>query len=374
MCRRQVIALAVILLTLTQTCLAEDKVKSSKVRDDERIIFFPTAAHQSDDGVNWIVPIHGWIFEPEEKDIARRLVEAGLTEALDIDDQPPAKQRIFHQRIRNFLVDNESGKRIAISIGTRRFVLENSHKDGHFQGEIELSVGEVSRLSRHGKLTFNAVTHNDDGREFAGEVLLIGPTGLSIISDIDDTIKVTQVTDRKAMLRRTFLEPFEPVPGMANLYQQWAAAAKPTPGESREPFAVAFHFVSSSPWQLYEPLAKFTCDEDFPPATFHLKRFRLRPSGVMALLADPLETKPQVIRRILETYPKRKFVLVGDSGEKDPEVYATIAREFPEQIASILIRDVTDEAADSPRYHEAFDGVPDEKWQVFTDPTEIKSR
>ena len=75
-----------------------------------------------------------------------------------------------------------------------------------------------------------------------------------------------------------------------------------------------------------------------------------------------------MIQQLLQTYPDRRFVLVGDSGEKDPEVYASVARKHPDQIARIFIRDVTDEPADSPRYQSCFAELPAELWQVFDDP------
>ena len=390
--RRRALSLALILLAAVPGCSdeppqapsteagsgtavkveADVNVDSSKIRPDERIILFPTAARISDDGEEWIVPVHGWIFEPEENSAKRRLAVATLEELFALEAQPPQKQRRFKQRISRFLVDNERRKRIAVRIGNHVEVLPKSEEDGHFEGEVRLSLDEVRRLQQQSKLTITAVTHNDDGREFTGEAVLIGPYGLSVISDIDDTIKVTEVTDHKAMLRRTFLEPFEPAPGMAELYRGWAEAAADKDKPSSVT-AVAFHYVSSSPWQLYEPLSELTAAAGFPPATFHLKRFRLGPSGVKALLADPLKTKPKVIRQIIEAYPLRRFVLVGDSGEKDPEVYGQIAQDYPQQVERILIRAVTDEPPDAPRYRRAFEGVPAAKWQVFRDPAEIKA-
>ena len=60
-------------------------------------------------------------------------------------------------------------------------------------------------------------------------------------------------------------------------------------------------------------------------------------------------------------------MLVGDSGELDPEVYGKIYREFPTQVVAIHIRDVTQEARDAPRYKLAFADVPADRWTLFTD-------
>jgi phosphatidate phosphatase APP1 len=155
--------------------------------------------------------------------------------------------------------------------------------------------------------------------------------------------------------------PFEAVPGMAGAYSRWIG-----PGGH-------LHFVSSSPWQLFAPLTDLVSASGFPAATFDLKRVRPRDLLTTAdlLLADPLQTKPPAIRALFEKFPKRKFVLVGDSGEKDPEVYGPIAKEFASQVVRIFIRDVTGEARDADRYTRAFDGVAADKWVIFQDATKL---
>ena len=64
----------------------------------------------------------------------------------------------------------------------------------------------------------------------------------------------------------------------------------------------------------------------------------------------------------------RLLVLVGDSGEKDPEIYGFIARKYPKRVHRIFIRAVKGESARNERFLKAFEGVPQEKWSIFTDP------
>ncbi|MGB7326045.1 MAG: App1 family protein [Rubripirellula sp.] len=59
----------------------------------------------------------------------------------------------------------------------------------------------------------------------------------------------------------------------------------------------------------------------FPEGTFHLKQFRLKDSSVLDLLSSQQETKRSAIVPILEAFPQRQFILIGDSGEQDPEIY-----------------------------------------------------
>ena len=182
-----------------------------------------------------------------------------------------------------------------------------------------------------------------------------------MISDIDDTIKITEVRDRHAALRNTFLREFQAVPGMAEFYQ--------TLGRSNH---AAVHYISASPQQLYEPLAAFVRSNGFPAGTFTLKEFRWKDKSFFSLFANPEQYKSGVIEPLMKQFPNRKFILIGDSGERDPEIYARLAREYPQQIARIFIRDVTGEPAASERYVKAFRDVPPERWQVFRVPDELK--
>jgi phosphatidate phosphatase APP1 len=331
----------------------------STVKPDEHIIFFPTDASLSDDGQTWLVPVHGWIFEPEDTDVLRRAALKTLQKALGLDPTQPST-RTFEKRARFFLVDNERHKRIVIRIGETTHQLGPSDRDGHFAGTVSMPVEAVSTVVANDWLQLAAVLPEDDARKFQGSARLLQPTGISVISDIDDTIKVSHVADKKRLLENTLLKPFQAVPEMANIYRQWADDG------------AAFHFVSSTPWQLYEPLLAFAQEAGFPDATFYLKRMRLKDSTLLSLFADPERTKPQVIEPILRAYPQRRFVLVGDSGEKDAEVYGSIAAKFPEQVVQILIRDVTGESQDAQRYRRAFEHIPATKWTIFVDPNGLR--
>lgn len=66
----------------------------------------------------------------------------------------------------------------------------------------------------------------------------------------------------------------------------------------------------------------------------------------------------------------RTLVLVGDSGEIDPEIYGFIARKYPKRIHRIFIRAVKGEKSDDKRFAKAFEGIPNEKWSIFTKPLE----
>jgi phosphatidate phosphatase APP1 len=198
-----------------------------------------------------------------------------------------------------------------------------------------------------------------DARKFTGTVLALPRAGVSVISDVDDTIKLSDVLDHRAMLRRTFLEPFQAVPGMAEVYRVWATNG------------VAFHYVSASPWQLFQPLREFAGTNGFPQGSWSMKQWRLKDRSFKSLFEKPERYKVETLAPLLRQFPGRRFVLVGDSGERDPEAYATLAREFPAQVKAIFIRDVTGQGMEAERYRTNFSGLPGGLWRVFTEPSEI---
>ncbi len=332
----------------------------AQVRADEEIVFFPTFAHLTPDGQAWVMPVHGWIFEPERDSVARaglldRLRQTlGLREAAEEGD-------LFHERARLFLVDNERSKSVAIGVGGKQYPLPSSAPNGHFQGEIRLSAVEATPLMEGVWLRYEAVLPEGDPRRFRGAVQMVPQSGLSVISDIDDTIKITEVTDRAAMMRNTFCRPFRAVPGMADVYRRWAVEG------------ACFHYVSASPWQLHPALSEFIASAGFPPGSFHQRFFRMKDSTALELLESPVEMKIEAIGSILKAFPQRQFILVGDSGENDPEIYGTVARAHPEQVVRILIRNVTDESPDGPRMQAAFECVPADRWMLFREAEQIEA-
>ena len=330
----------------------------TELKRDEQIVFFPSQGRRVGGGTAWQLEVRGCVYEPE----SHRLTLAALREALELKhvEMTAAEEANFKERARLFLADNERGHRVVVRIGSREFDLGKTAPNGHFDDTVRLTETELSfdrsKIDRDA-VTVTAVLAAKDTRSFTGQVLLLDDHGLSVISDIDDTIKITEMRDRHAMLRNTFLRQFQPVPGMAEFYQTLARSNR-----------AQFHYVSASPWQLYLPLAEFTRSNGFPAGTFHLKTFRLKDRTFLGLFSDPGKYKVGVIEPLLKSFPKRRFILIGDSGERDPEAYGELARRHPQQIAHVFIRDVTGEPADVQRYITTFAGLPRGLWTVFREP------
>jgi hypothetical protein len=336
--------------------------QTMSLRRDETIIFYPGIAQRVAGKDAWRVEIRGMVFEPENRGISLW----ALREAFDLRDieLSAAEQRVFEQRARYFLVDHERRKRVTVRFGLKYHNVGRSRTDGSFDGTITLKGDDAGGSMVDGappRLIFEAGLALGSDRRFEGQAFALGETGLSVVSDIDDTIKITEVRNREATLRNTFLRKFQPAPGMAEFYQRLA----------RERGA-QFHYVSASPWQLYEPLSDFVRSNGFPAGMFALKEFRWKNRTALNLFADPEKFKPTVIEPLLKRFPKRRFILVGDSGERDPEIYGALARKFPDQIERIYIRDVTNESADIDRYTKAFRNLRREVWTIFREPSEFK--
>lgn len=348
--------MAVILRGLRATLLAlslllfSDVVRAdSPIKSDESVVLFNAAAQVDGDG--WLVPVHGWIFEPEDGSTWRRGALFAAHQALGLADRDPRIAR-FTAVARWFLVDNERGKRLPITIGGTHITLRRTGSDGHALDWVRLpAVGDGEWLSME--------TRARDGRRFRALVQLVPPTGVTVVSDVDDTIKVTEVfRGKRRVLERTFLEPFEEVPGMAARYRAW-----------RDDGAV-FHYVSAAPWHLYPELSHFLDRAHFPTGTLHLRTFRVKDERRWNLLASPRRHKLREISTLLARYPRRRFVLVGDTGESDPEIYGELARSHPKQIAAIALRDVGAATWNPARRDVALSGVRCQVL-VFSKPAEV---
>lgn len=336
----------------------------SPIRDDEVVLFFPGLAHpvSEEDGGGWNVDIHGWIYEPEEDSAVRAALVEAFRKALGLEKARP-ESGLLEERARWFLVDNERGKEISIRLGGREHKLGESQPNGHFRGSLSLGEEEfrallAQRPAGAGPLRFRAVTREDDARVFAGAIQVIERKGLSVVSDVDDTVKVSDTPNRAELLANTFLREYRPVSGMAELYRSF------------ERSGASFHYVSASPWQLYRPLSQFLGTNGFPSGTFALRDFRLKDSSFLDLFESPFEHKLSAIESIFETLPERRFILIGDSTEKDPEVYGELARRYPGRVERILIREVEGSRCDEARLRQAFESVSPRTWMVFREPSE----
>jgi phosphatidate phosphatase APP1 len=180
------------------------------------------------------------------------------------------------------------------------------------------------------------VTHGGETATAEGLVYIPPPQArLVVISDIDDTVMYTGVANKAKMLWRLFVQDAEArvaFPGVAAFLRGLHDGPG---GDEGNPML----YVSRAPWSIYEVLASF----------FRLKRI---PEGPVLFLREwglslqrPLPRrarahKQDLIEGMLERYPDLPFLLIGDSGQHDPEVYSEIVREYSGRVRAVYIRDV----------------------------------
>ncbi|RYP00255.1 hypothetical protein DL764_006554 [Monosporascus ibericus] len=195
------------------------------------------------------------------------------------------------------------------------------------------------------------------------------PEGWAVISDVDDTIKITQTSDPIGILRTTFVDAPSVCPGMPELYWHIQSVIKDTS---------PWFYLSASPYNLYPFLRAFR-EAYYPHGTIILRdsSWMSIPGLLSSLTLGTEEYKVDRMEKIHSWLPRRKMILIGDSTQSDPESYGEIYRTYPDWVKVILIRKVEDIAAigiDSKnqpeRFEEAFEGIPKDVWHVFTDPAE----
>ena len=129
-------------------------------------------------------------------------------------------------------------------------ILKPSDEYGFIEQDLCLSEKEIFDLatpisagSRDRKFSYEIQSHETKNdrppQSFSCTIYVLASHGISVISDIDDTIKVSNVVSRRALLRHTFCHSFQPVHGMSEVYRKWSEQH------------CQFHYVSASPWQLY---------------------------------------------------------------------------------------------------------------------------
>jgi phosphatidate phosphatase APP1 len=131
-------------------------------------------------------------------------------------------------------------------------LLEPCDENGFIDEKIEFSDQDINSLavpiysdSNDRKFEYEIQIHDskigikeENSKSFKCTIYVLDSHGVSIISDIDDTIKISQVLKKRSLLKNTFYSYFKPVEGMSELYQKWQEQK------------CQFHYVSSSPWQL----------------------------------------------------------------------------------------------------------------------------
>jgi hypothetical protein len=305
----------------------------SNLKPGQQAVLFPGLGYYDTRRNAWRAHVHGRVFDVSRIPLGTRILLKGLKRAMRASPEQVASET-FQHRIGGFLAAPGRRRRIVLKIGKKAYRLRGRTKtSGGFYSTVDLPESweeQAVIADTPGSQKVLEAALRLPGRQGAvkGMIHMVPREGLSVISDIDDTIKFTDATRKREMLANTFLRPFELIEGMASLYRHW------------QELGCCFHYVSSSPWQLYGPLAELCELGEFPNGSMHLNYFNVRSEMLKRFRPLRRNKKVCIIINIFRRLPDRKFILVGDSGEKDPEIYRFLARRFPEQVKAIAIREL----------------------------------
>lgn len=219
---------------------------------------------------------------------------------------------------------------VEINGGTARAVTDD---EGYFRARVIPATP-----LQPGRLWHDGVVRLVRDRSIHEPVYVLTPTSgaeFGVISDLDDTVIRTDVANTLRMFRELLLGnartrlPFHGVASFYRALHRGASGARLNP----------VFYVSSSPWNLYDLLLDFLEHREIPVGPLFLRDWGVSEHEILPR-GHGLH-KRGAIRQILDVYPQLKFILIGDSGQEDPEIYRDVVRDYPKRIMAVYIRNVT---------------------------------
>jgi phosphatidate phosphatase APP1 len=231
-----------------------------------------------------------------------------------------------------------------------------SESDGFFkfewQSNKEVAAGwhsiEVTLLSKNR----NPLT------KATGKVFIPNSTQYAFISDIDDTLLISHSTSILKKLRLLFIRnprSRKPFVDVVNHYQL-LSLAHTDPGIPNP-----FFYVSNSEWNLYEYLTEFFLHNELPEGVLLLNKFK-QLYQLFKIGKSNHQLKFNRISRIMDSFPKQQFILLGDNSQRDPELYKAIANEYPNNIYAIYIRQIRHHTINSTK--QILDSIKNKKIHI----------
>lgn len=225
--------------------------------------------------------------------------------------------------------------RIGVAIGGAQQEV-GCDNEGFFRAWVDLS-SPITLAAPWTEARLRLVAPLEPGREITAtaKVRLATPdSAFGVISDLDDTVIQSRVSNFLLAARTIMLGNARtrlPFPGVMELYR---ALERGADGKRHNPI----YYVSSSPWNIHDLIAEFLELQGIPEGPICLRDWDL---DMDALTASRLKAhKEPLIREILEANPQLPFILIGDTSQRDPEIYREIVKAFPKRIMAVYIRNV----------------------------------
>ncbi|WP_047419089.1 App1 family protein [Cellulophaga sp. Hel_I_12] len=261
-------------------------------------------------------------------------------ETIDLD-----KKGWFHLVLNTWKrFESDEIKNIALNISLPNGTVLKTKTDHHGYFKVKAAVDDLGAFANEeGWLSFE-VAYDDiplrriihQKNSFKGKILIPSvKANYGVITDIDDTILHTGVVSRlkwKVLYNTVFKTAKNRLPliGASEFYNQLHL------GKTLE-HANPIFYVSHSPWNLYRYLDLFLRQNNFPKGPILLRSFQ----SIFKRKSEGDKPQKQLeILNILDAYPDLGFILIGDSGERDADIYKEIAALFPDRILAIYLRSV----------------------------------
>ncbi|KAJ0302207.1 hypothetical protein COL5a_010044 [Colletotrichum fioriniae] len=216
---------------------------------------------------------------------------------------------------------------------------------GHMLPGNETASIQTLNMYANGTLTGNATAY------------LVPPTGFTIISDIDDILRVTKIYEPKEGLLNSFARPFTQWENMPQIYANWSASIPD----------FHFHYLTTTPEQVTRNYMEFIYK------TYPLGSFDTRPLNFSDISAT-LSIRRFLLDKIFQTFPQRKFVLVADTTNSDVmKAYPALYKDYPGQVQCIFLRNTsaTDSGNKFPYNTEGFKDIPQNNYMFFRVPDDL---
>ncbi|CAG8451481.1 9242_t:CDS:2 [Cetraspora pellucida] len=287
--------------------------KADEEEYEQHCLLFPTYAtkHSLDESKNpditdnWNIRVRGWAFSAPKTSRSRDLF-IGLASRIVGISEADARYELLKTRSNLFWASNVDKEEFIVKVAgltaSDKMAIEGDSKESeedpkkilnNVNEEIKDKIAEQHQQPDDNNpfTIFKPHTGNVNGNVSIQQAIVnewIGkPTGKE---------------------KKSLIEGTKEVPGMPELYHKWYDRG------------VAIHYVSNSPWQLFPMLRAFFDESDFPPGSAHLKFYDGLFKSAREQKQHPMESKFVYIRELLRDFPQRKFILVGDTGEYDPEI------------------------------------------------------
>jgi hypothetical protein len=325
-----------------------------------QVLNLPPYANWTDQG--WNVRFHGNVYKQPNttKEMLNKLANKFLI-GVDINQLPPNEQDQARNVTSEIFVVQQGNQSVQLNLISGNLVQEitlpyPTTGEGDFDVFQTIRTGGDIIPGNATNVVQNFSVYANGSTLGNATAYLVPPTGISVVSDIDDILRVTQIFLPKDGILNTFAKPFVPWLNMPNIYANWS---KSIPG-------IHFHYLTTTPEQATRNYM------DFIYKTYPMGSFDTRPLNFSDTKAT-FSIREALLRKVMETFPSRKFILMADTSNSDVmRDYPKMAKEFPDQVLCIFLRNTSATDRDYLPYNtKGFKGLSNESYMFFITPDDL---